>query len=875
MVLPPFKMKTIAAILSTGMILSACGGGSSSSTTTNPGGTADSVATYHELKGDFSENVTLDASVDYKINGKVNFLDGTTLTIPAGTTLYGSTASSYLAIDAGAQIDAQGTAADPIIFTSAADYNGTSTKDAQGEWGGVVLIGKAPIIGGTLTYEAGDQVGGGTDPADNSGTLKYVIIKHTGFEVEVDKELNGLSLLAVGSGTTISDIAIIGSADDGIELWGGDVDLTNVYVYNAGDDSLDTDLGYTGTFDNAVAIQKVVDATNYDSSGIEAGNDSDTYTSVGGTAGVGSEPNQATMATYKNVTIEAVGGAVYLKNDAGGIFDNVVITTKASTVPLQTDTPNQAMVTHRTTDTVDDLSGVPYGIQINAGGLVLNNTVTPEAIFATRTAKDDANGGNTTDPAHTENYWLGAADFTAAAYTGPLFVSSTTLNNGATAVDAGAAVNSTGAQAVTGADQSVFGWVLNELNSINTVVVSGDITADTTWSEGTNYALQGEVNVLSPAVLTVEPGVTVYGLTPSSYLAINKGAQIMADGTQAKPITFTSAADVAGDNGTDVFQGQWGGLTLIGNAPIVGGTLTYEAGTQVGGGNDPHDSSGMLNYVAIKNTGFEVEVDKELNGLSMLAVGDGTTVQNVAILGSADDGIELWGGTVNISNLYVYDAGDDSLDTDLGFTGSFTNAYAKQYTVDKTNYDSSGIETGNDSDTYTSIGGVVDNTTSPVADLSTIQQATMATYKDVTIEAVGGAIYLKNDAGGIFDNVSVISKDVQDPSQTATAGQAMITHRTTDTVDDLSGSPYGVQILSGGLELVNEVVPTDIYALTTSKPDTAGGCGVTCTDHIKNYWEGIPDVTTPDVDHLFYSDQAAITGADITTIWKGNAGTND
>ena len=75
MVLPPFKMKTIAAILSTGMILSACGGGSSSSTTTNPGGTADSVATYHELKGDFSENVTLDASVDYKINGKVNFLD--------------------------------------------------------------------------------------------------------------------------------------------------------------------------------------------------------------------------------------------------------------------------------------------------------------------------------------------------------------------------------------------------------------------------------------------------------------------------------------------------------------------------------------------------------------------------------------------------------------------------------------------------------------------------------------------------------------------------------------------------------------------------------------------------------------------------------
>jgi uncharacterized membrane protein len=840
----------------------------------------------HELKGDFNESVTLSAGVAYKITGEVNFLDGTTLTIPAGTVLYGSTPSTYLAINAGAAIDAQGTEADPIIFTSADDYNGTSTKDAQGEWGGLVLIGKAPIVGGTKVYEAGTQVGGGTDPSDNSGTLKYVIIKHTGFEVEVDKELNGLSLLAVGSGTTISDIAIMGSADDGIELWGGTVNLTNVYVYNAGDDSLDTDLGYTGTIDNAVVVQKVVDKTNYDSSGIETGNDSDSYTSDTTTNIIGesvlADNTQPTMATYKNVTIDAVGGAIYLKNDAGGIFDNVIVTTKASTVNGQEDTPVQAMVTHRTTDTVDDLSGVPYGIQITGNkGLVLNNAVNPEDIFATTTAKDDANGGNTTDPAHTESYWLAVADITGAAYTGPLFVSATTLNDGSTAVDAGAAVNSTDALAVTGADQSVFGWVLKILNAVPTEVVSGDITADTTWSEGTNYALMGEINVLPPAVLTIEPGVTVYGLTPSSYLAINKGAQIMADGTIDKPITFTSAADVAGDNGSDVFQGQWGGLTIIGDAPIVGGTKIYEAGTQEGGGSNSSDSSGVLRYVVIKNTGFEVEVDKELNGLSMLAVGSGTTVENVAILGSADDGIELWGGSVDITGLYVFNAGDDSLDTDLGYTGTFTNAYAKQYTVDKTNYDSSGIETGNDSDSYTSdtSTNVIGQTT-----LANNSQPTMATYKDVTIEAVGGAIYLKNDAGGIFDNVSVISKTTQDPNQTPTANQAIITHRTTDTVDDLSGAPYGVQILTGGLELINEVNASDIYATTTSKDSASGGCdpldagtdgAPNCTDHIQNYWEAIPDVTTPDVDHLFYADQAGITGADIANIWKGNAGTND
>jgi len=810
-----------------------------------------------------------------KLLAKVNFLSGTTLTVPAGTTLYGTTGSSYLAINAGAKIDAQGTAANPIIFTSAVDYAGTSTKDAQGEWGGVTLIGKAPVIGGSLQYEAGTQIGGGADTADDSGIMSHVIIKHTGYAVEADKELNGLSLLAVGNGTQLHDIAVIGSADDGIELWGGTVNLTNVYVYNAGDDSLDTDLGYTGTIDNAVAIQKVVDKTNYDSSGIESGNDSDSYISSPNSAvytatGV-SDGDQATMATYKNVTIEAVGGAVYLKNDAGGIFDNVVITTKASTVSGQVDTANQAMVTHRTTDTVDDLSGVPYGIQINAGGLVFNNTVTPEAIFAVKTAKDDASGGITTDPAHIEDYWKAVADFTSAAYAGPLFISATTLNDGATTVDTGAAVNSTGANLVIGADQSVFDWVLNELNSINTIVVSADITSNTTWTEGTNYALQGEVNVVAPAVLTVEPGVTVYGLTPSSYMAINKGAQIMAEGTLAKPITFTSAADVAGDNGTAVFQGQWGGLTLIGDAPIVGGTKTYEAGTQVGGGSNATDSSGSLKYVAIKNTGFEVEVDKELNGLSMLAVGSGTTLENIAILGSADDGIEFWGGNANVNGLYVYNAGDDSFDTDLGYTGTITNGYAKQYTVDKTNYDSSGLENGNDSDSYTSLGG----NTNPIA-----SQSTMPTYVNVTVEAVGGAIYLKNDAGGIFDNVLITSKTTQDPAQSPTVDQAMVTHRTTDTVDDLSGTPYGIEILSGGLALINEAYPGKVYAANSAKDSANGGCdpldlgtngALNCTGHIEDYWT----TNNPDVSNLTVGSAGTVTGATITNIWKGNAGTND
>ncbi len=855
--LPRIKTYASVALLLGSIALTGCDSTSSDSTTA-AAGTKAYVEQFTELKGDFNEDVTLVAGKAYKITGEVNFLDGTTLTIPAGTTLYGSTPSSYLAINAGAKIDAQGTADSPIIFTSAEDYNGQSTKDAQGEWGGLTIIGKAPIHGGTKTYEAGTQVGGGNDSADDSGTLKYVIIKHSGYEVETDKELNGLSLLAVGSGTDISDIAVIGGADDGIEIWGGTVNLKNVYVYNAADDSLDTDSGYVGTIDNAVVVQKVVDKTNYDSSGVESGNDKDTYdVSPTGDA-------DPTMPTLKNATIDAVGGAIYIKNDSGYKFENVIFNTKPSTVTGQTDTADQAMVTLRTTDTVDDLSGNPYGITFN--GLVLNNEVNPELIFATRTAKDDSNGGNTADQFFTESYWLKNVDITTAnaSYAGPLFVSATKTMDGTAIIDEASAKSSSARTAVTGADQSVFDWVLNELNSVTTEVVSNDITTDTTWSEGTNYALQGEINVTNGATLTVEAGVTVYGLTPSSYLAVNKGAMIDAVGTQAKPIVFTSAADVAGDNGDTIYQGQWGGLTIIGDAPIVGGTKTYEAGTQVGGGSNATDNSGHLEYVVIKNSGFEVEADKELNGLSLLAVGSGTIINNIAILGGSDDGIELWGGTVDIDGLYVYNAGDDSFDTDLGYTGTISNAYGKQYSVDKTNYDSSGFENGNDKDTYTSKGG----NTNAIA-----EQATMPTYKNVTVEAVGGAIYLKNDAGAIFDNVSVISKDVQDPTQTATAGQAIVTHRTTDTVDDLSGNPYGVQILSGGLELINEVDANAIYATRTAKDDASGG-NTTDPNHTKNYWEAIPGVTV-DGTLLFYSDVASVTGADIPSIWKGKAGTND
>ena len=401
---PMIKTFAAVSIITVSTMLSGCFDTSSSTTATDTTttaaaeGTAAYVKENLELKGDFSEDVTLEAGKTYKITGKVNFKSGTTLTIPAGTKLYGTTGSSYLAINAGAKIMAQGTQADPIIFTSAADIAGTSSADAQGEWGGLVLIGKAPIVGGTKVYEAGDQVGGGSDAGDNSGVLEYVAIKHTGYEVEKDKELNGLSLLAVGNGTTIKNIAIIGSADDGLEAWGGTVNLDHIFIYNAADDSFDTDLGYTGIISNSYGKQKIVDKDNYNSSGFETGNDKDSYTSKGGNSNPIAE--QSTMPTYKNVTVEAVGGGIYLKNDAGGIYQNVSITLNNTT------NTSGAIIMHRTTDTVDDLSGSPYGVQVMSPGIELINSQNASLIYSTQTAKG-VNDGGSIDANAIKNYWQG------------------------------------------------------------------------------------------------------------------------------------------------------------------------------------------------------------------------------------------------------------------------------------------------------------------------------------------------------------------------------------------------------------------------------------------------------------------------------------
>ena len=224
--------------------------------------------------GSISANETWTADNVYQLVGKVVVESGVTLTIQPGTIIKGKegsgTLASALVIAQGAQINAAGTASLPIIFTSMLDniqpgqLTGTNlTETDQGLWGGIIILGNAPISaadGDVLSQIEGIPVSesygafGGTNPTDNSGTMAYVSIRHGGALIGAGNEINGLTLGGVGSGTSISNIEIVSNLDDGIEFFGGTVNVTNILVGFQGDDGVDIDMNYSGTVSNFMVI---------------------------------------------------------------------------------------------------------------------------------------------------------------------------------------------------------------------------------------------------------------------------------------------------------------------------------------------------------------------------------------------------------------------------------------------------------------------------------------------------------------------------------------------------------------------------------------------------------------------------------------------
>ena len=229
------------------------------------------------LEGNITSDTTLDASKIWLLKGRVSVEDEVTLTIPAGTIIKAASGTgadaSTLIIARGGTIIADGTADSPIVMTSVSDnieVGGTYPSsgpalnvDTRGLWGGLLILGNAPSsFSGDVTelqiegIPTSDTNGlyGGSDAADDSGSIQYLSIRHGGAEIGEGNEINGLTLGGVGSGTTINHIEVLGNVDDGVEFFGGTVNASNLLVWGQGDDAIDIDQAYAGTIDGAMVI---------------------------------------------------------------------------------------------------------------------------------------------------------------------------------------------------------------------------------------------------------------------------------------------------------------------------------------------------------------------------------------------------------------------------------------------------------------------------------------------------------------------------------------------------------------------------------------------------------------------------------------------
>lgn len=224
------------------------------------------------ITGTIDESITLRKGT-FTLKGYVYVNNGATLTIEAGSIIKSDvTEKGALIIERGSKLIADGTANEPIIFTSGKN----SGERAQGDWGGIILLGKAPTNRPTSPapiIEGGvNRPYGGSDAGDNSGILRYVRIEFSGIAAEPNSEINGLTCGGVGSGTILENIQVSYGSDDAYEFFGGTVNAKNLIAYATYDDDFDFDFGYSGKIQFGVSLRDKPSDTDQ-ANGIECDND--------------------------------------------------------------------------------------------------------------------------------------------------------------------------------------------------------------------------------------------------------------------------------------------------------------------------------------------------------------------------------------------------------------------------------------------------------------------------------------------------------------------------------------------------------------------------------------------------------------------------
>ncbi len=637
------------------------------------------------VSGDITSDVTWTKNNTYLLSGFVYVTNGAKLTIEPGTVIKGEKGSKgSLIITRGSQIIANGTPAEPIVFTS------NEASPTYGDWGGLIILGYAStnqvyngvnglgLIEGGLDpvkglYGGGDQAGGPKDD-DNSGILRYVRVEYAGIAFQPNNEINGITFGGVGNKTTVEYVQVSYANDDAFEWFGGTVNCKYLIAYRALDDDLDCDFGYSGKVQFAFVQRDPAVADVSNSNGFEVDNNA---------SGSGATPK--TRPTFSNVTIAGPTGAVasdyrrashLRRNTEIAIFNSVFVGSYPVGLFIDGDSCASHALSGKLIVKNSFYHGMTTPLSTNASagvGFNINAWATTNQI----STGTNANDAGLIDPFNIDlpnprpgagSPVLNYAKFnTDPRIQDPFF----------TPVSYAGAFGPSGDWTCPWAKWTNAGC----LPSNQEVVVSGNITANTNWTADKTYILQGFVYVTNNATLTIAPGTVIQGDKGSKgSLIVTRGSKIIADGTRDLPIVFTT-------NDPAPTYGSWGGLILLGFAPtnqvyngvsclgLIEGGLDpvlglYGSGDQPGGCGQADDDSGILRFVRVEYAGIAFQPNNEINGITFGGVGNKTIVDHVQVSYANDDAFEWFGGTVNCKHLIAYRALDDDLDCDFGFNGN-------------------------------------------------------------------------------------------------------------------------------------------------------------------------------------------------------------
>ncbi len=734
------------------------GGGGGGGGATCPAGTTNGGAlgslTVCNITGEILADLTIPnlANIVYRLNGRVDVGrdvggNGTApggqaaeLRINPGVRLFGAASGDVLIVNRGSRLIARGNVNQPIIFTARQDIEGTiSNPDtATRLWAGVVIAGRAPLnncntavtagsadcqnqVEGILASTGRNALYGGASPNDNSGELEFVQIRYPGAFLPgaaAGDDLNGLTLAGVGSGTLINRVQIHNSGDDGMEIFGGTVNIRNFVVTGAIDDSLDFDDGWNGNAQFVVVRQTPAGEANAPDRLVESSN------RRSGAVGGPNNPTNPTIANFtflgllQNSSASALTNGLNMNNTGGtpgssGRYYNGVVTGPTRCVTAAAAATSPAPVFNSVLFDCPTLPDAATQALIDAG--TNNSTTVPNTLAGLFPGPNEA--------ARTPfNVTSLGAFFQSAPYIGAFADTETETNSWATGwtfrlfPDPECPAGTLTGLPINGQRRCILTGTLGV----------GAVPANLTLTSNNLYEIQGRVDVGVDrggagtsgvaASLTIESGTRLFADSGSDVIIVNRGSQIFVEGTQNRPVIMTAARDILGTlpNKAQATR-EWAGLVIAGRAPLnncnaavtagsvdcqnpIEGILAATGANALYGGATPTDNSGTIRYLSIRFPGAFLPgaaAGDDLNGLTLGGVGSGTIFENVQIHNSGDDGIEIFGGTTNLRNVVVTGAIDDSLDFDDGWNGNVQRALVIQSTAGEANAPDRLVESSN------------------------------------------------------------------------------------------------------------------------------------------------------------------------------------